>query len=489
MTIHVLSVGFPIPGEAIESVSLNSGRSLLDADIIVFAPNLEPYSVQEYYRGKPSLTENDSAQLPLDLDHWRSEIAIAVEAGKTVFVFMLESQDVYVFTGEKKYAGTGRYSRTTSIVTQLDPYTSVPLSNFAEHIVRKKGDRIAPTRHLGVLATYWQEFGPFSSYQIYLNKPIGAPALVTQTGDRMIGGIIRTKSLKGTLVLLPPPHFPEIVKNRTKQIEKQRRAKESAPSAADSGQNQRLAYKKQAELSVGKQFLSFIIEIDKALRERSETTPTPEWAKRDDYILQEELALRSQMSALETRIVELRGEQNTIESAAIQAATLRGLLFETGKSLETAIIHALQLMGYNAQPFKDNESEFDVLFEDPDGSRYIGEVEGKNDKAVNIDKLAQLERNIQEDFEKRESNEFAKPVLFGNAFRLLSPEERGGYFTLKCLTGAKRAGAALVRTPDLFTIAKYLKENEDSHFGALCRKAIRETVGMIVEFPHPPNRS
>jgi hypothetical protein len=479
---YVLSVGFHIPGDEIETVDFKSDRSLLDADIIVFAPNLESYSIDEYFRGKVTLTEDDSAHLNRDIAHWKGEIKIALEAGKTVFLFMLESQDVYVYTGDKQYSGTGRNTRTTSMVTSLDPYSSVPIAGL-QHIVRKRGDRIATTNDLGVLSTYWQAFSQFSMYQVYLDKPVGTPALVTQTGNRMIGGIVRTKEL-GTLVLLPPPDFSRLIKDRAKQIEERDNA--SAAPTVSNAKAQKADYTRKAHTSIGKQFMGFIVEIDKTLREHPDTTPTPEWATGTDYVLQGEMTLRAQIEGLEARIVELQDEKNDIQSRATQAANLRGLLFETGKPLEAAIIEALQIMGFSAQRFKDHESEFDILFTDPEGARYIGEAEGKNDKAVNIDKLAQLERNIQEDFEKRESNEYAKPVLFGNAFRLLSPEKRGDYFTPKCLTGARRVGAALVRTPDLFTVVKYLKENENLSFQALCRRAIRDTAGTIVGFPKLP---
>jgi hypothetical protein len=113
-------------------------------------------------------------------------------------------------------------------------------------------------------------------------------------------------------------------------------------------------------------------------------------------------------------------------------------------------------------------------------------VEGKNDKAVNIDKLAQLERSIQEDFKKRDDNVYAHGVLFGNAFRLVVPTERGEFFTEKCNTGARRSGVALVKTPDLFAIAKYLKENPDSAFAEACRNSIKRTNGETVTFPAPP---
>ena len=52
MQKHVISVGFDIPGEVNECVDFTSDSSLLDADIVVFSPNLEGYTVFETIRDR-----------------------------------------------------------------------------------------------------------------------------------------------------------------------------------------------------------------------------------------------------------------------------------------------------------------------------------------------------------------------------------------------------------------------------------------------------
>lgn len=155
-------------------------------------------------------------------------------------------------------------------------------------------------------------------------------------------------------------------------------------------------------------------------------------------------------------------------------------------SFESAVLEALRIFEFRAENYKDPESEVDVLFVDPDGEQLLGEAEGKNDKAVNIDKLDQLNRNVQEEFAKRSDTKYSKGVLFGNAFRLTPLTERGEYFTDKCKAGAARLGFALVRTPDLFPVAKYLKENRDPDFARKCRAEILNTSGKVVVFPPIP---
>jgi hypothetical protein len=125
------------------------------------------------------------------------------------------------------------------------------------------------------------------------------------------------------------------------------------------------------------------------------------------------------------------------------------------------------------------------VFVSPEG-RFIGEVEGKDNRSINIDKFSQLERNLNEDFARDGVDQFAKGVLFGNAYRLRSVDARADPFTEKCRTAAKRLGVALVHTPDLFEPCRCLKNNSDIDYARECRETIFRTVGDIVVFPAPP---
>jgi len=141
-------------------------------------------------------------------------------------------------------------------------------------------------------------------------------------------------------------------------------------------------------------------------------------------------------------------------------------------------------MEFTVSHFEDSDSEFDVVFESKEG-RLIGEAEGKDNKAVNIDKLRQLEMNMHEDFAREDIEQMAKGALIGNAYRLSEPKERGDFFTTKCLTAASRSGTALISTVDLFYVAKYLSEKGDKTFSRKCRQAIIKTTGVI-KFPDIP---
>ena len=235
----------------------------------------------------------------------------------------------------------------------------------------------------------------------------------------------------------------------------------------------------------GKQLVGCLIDLHTVLIEEREETPPPQWVMEPSYNIREEVALADDIEEVDRNLQTLVEKKNSLTARKKTAGGMRRLLYEKGKPLENAILEVLRLMGFSAKPFQDAESEFDVVFASPKG-RFLGEAEGKDNKAINIDKHSQLERNINEDFERDGVKEYAHGVLFGNAYRATPVKDRHDFFTDKCVSAAKRMGTALVRTPDLFEVGRYLESSRDEVFAALCRMAIIDTRGGIVHFPTIP---
>jgi outer membrane murein-binding lipoprotein Lpp len=201
-----------------------------------------------------------------------------------------------------------------------------------------------------------------------------------------------------------------------------------------------------------------------------------------EYRLPQEYVLEAEINELSSQLQDLTSKQERLTDQLGDAGQLRALLYGTGKELERAVQRALVTLGFNAVPFVSDNSEFDVVFESDEG-RFIGEVEGRDTSAVNVAKISQLRRNVDEHFQRDEVDRPAIGVLFGNGFRLEEPETRAEAFTTKVISSAETLGIALVRTKDLFTAAKAALETPDEDFCRECRRAIADSVGEIVEFP------
>jgi len=425
----ILSIECEIPGGLSEFVGIDSGISLLDWDIVLFRPVISSLIGDSYstYMGKTSLSDYHSFQLVERSEHWRREIYDALQAGKTIVVFLTELKEVYIDTGQRQHSGTGRNRQTTRLVTEYDNYRSLP---FDVKPTNSQGSAMRLVQGAEVLSSYWSEFAKDSTYHVRLEGEVTKPLVVTKTGGKTVGALVRAQDAPGALLLLPYI-----------ELDSEEFYDETEEEWTEEG------------LQYGHRLLSAIIETDKALRESKNLTPTPEWAKNADYDLPEEAKFREKLLRVDKKLNELQRERQTLHEQMISAGRLRGLLYEKGDPLEEAILQSLILMGFDAKHYRDSESEFDVVFESQEG-RFIGEAEGKDNKPVAIEKLRQLEMNIHEDLEKDEVAEPAKGVLFGNAFRLSPIKERGDFFTDKCLKAAKRSHTALVRTPDLFVIAQ-----------------------------------
>lgn len=463
MSKNILSVGFEIPGASGEYVPYKSDRSLLDADIIIFQPDISHFFTSESYQGLPSFSENTSFEMRRAADHWRSELQAALREGKTIVIFLSRFEKFFLDSGQRTYSGTGRNQKVTRLVGESNNYAFLPvplgdISPARGEVIKKVGD-------LGFLGPYWSEFAANSHYELYFNGKVTQPLLTAGAKDRVVGALVRMKNSPGSVVLLPclDTDREEFIRYDSKK--------------------ETTFWTKEAR-AFGKRLVSAMVGFDCHLRNESAATPEPEWVGAADYKLSTEDRELQEIACCETEIRGLETRRNEAVNRLESERSFKALLYETGKPLENAIRDALRFLGFKAEAYKDSASEFDVIFSSNEG-RMLGEAEGKDNKAINIDKFSQLERNLHEDFARESVSEMAKGVLFGNAFRFLPPQERAEFFTTKCISAAKRIGAALVRTPDLFAVIQSLKGKWDGDYAEQCRRAILTTQGEVVTFPTP----
>lgn len=433
------------------------------------------YPYADYYQGKPSLNDGSSFELKECCEHWRREIKQAVEIGKTVIVYLTRLQEVYVDTGQRTYSGTGRNRQTTRHVVLYNNYQAIP-ANLSPVATTGSSMKLAG-KGAEILAPYWAEFADYSEYRVLLTAPNIPTCITTRTGERSVGALFRSKASSGTLLLLPDIDFYD------DRFVEEEEDKQQGEGGEEKDEQDDQTWTQAAHEFAGR-FVASIVALDRALRTSSEVTPEPPWASDPQYVLGPEVTLRMQLLEAERNVEQAQKKKETILESLTSAGRFRALLFEKGKPLERIIIDALCLIGFKAAPFTESDSEFDVVFECAEG-RLIGEAEGKDNRAINIDKLRQLSMNIHEDLQRDEVSTPAKPVLFGNAFRLQPVQERADPFTEKCYSAAAISSTALVFTPDLFAVVKYLTEQPDSDFAGMCRLALLNSTGRVV-FPTIP---
>ncbi len=462
--MNLISVGFDWPGNCVPYADYTSDRSLLDADLIFFVPDLSPVirhdnmtSTLDDYQGKRRLGASASQMLLKATNHWKRELSAACKAGKTIVIFLSGYWDLYYDTGQVTFSGTGRNARKTLHVDLISSFDAIPFP--IGNVIAASGSEVVTTSDGTILKPYWSRFG--GEYELYLSGARVEPMLTTKAGERIVGGLIANP---GSVLLLPLPAIDH-----------------EALGSFDKSDNWKWNKKSEA---VGQELLGHFVELAKALSAKARVTPPPEWSWAPALRLEAERKAMQDLAAIDAEIQTMLRAKQTAVKDRDEAALLRRLLFETGKPLESAILRALRIIGFSADGHDDGLLEFDAVFE-ADGHRFLGEAEGKVAKAVNVEKLSQLLRNIQDDFARDEVTVPAKGVLFGNAYRLTELKDRGDFFTEKCRISAK-GRACLVSTPDLFFAARYVSESKDLDFARRCREAIYTADGEIVVFPPVP---
>ena len=434
MEKKIITIGYEIPGHSDRHFAFSSNQSILDADIVVFEPDFTDYAVERRYESKLLYNRESSIQLQEDSQRWRKELLTALEAGKTVFVFFKEFEEIYIRNEHYQERKYNNYQ-----------FFPIPLPT----IVPRQGEEIVFSKH-SVFSSIWDIFGGYFRYESYLDGAVETPLFTTNTAEKVVGALFKVGN--GNLVLLPVLDY-------------------------DEGE--------LIETEFGDKLIKAFEKIDKALRNDDTRTPPPDWAEDEDFQLAREQTMREEVERKFETISKLKSERRELLKKINKESELRGLLFETGKALEKAVIYALEILGYEAKNYNDGNLELDQIITSLDGDRFIGETEGKDKSAVGADKIRQLITNTMEDFDRDEIEKRAVGILFGNGFRLTNPSERQEQFTDKCLELAKHQ-CALVKTTDLFQVVKYVRESGDDDFVKRCRDAIKNGVGKIVEFPPIP---
>jgi hypothetical protein len=467
---EIKGIGFTIPSENDDYLKIDSNSSLSETDIAIFCPNLNTtgYSCcnndgyngkHEEYQGKKLYNKESSAKILEHIKHWNKELLNFVEKGGTLFVILCEKQDFFVYTGTKDISGTGRNQKTTNHVSPLTNFDYLPFPKIEYHSASGKNIFTDSPIYKNLV----NQFEDFFSFETYLiSDKITIPSFTTKKKDRILGATLKLK--EGNLIYLP---------NLSLDI----------PAYTD--------YKEETDEDIwtkeaivkGKILIQSIIEIEKVLLQKNQKSPKPNWIYEKQYELLESNNTKKIIEKNKAEIIKRQKENENLNLVLEEQESLKDLLFETGKPLEDAVIFALRILGYSAENFDDGELELDQIINSPEGNRYIGECEGKENKDIDVSKFRQLLDGLNADFEKETVEEKAFGILFGNPQRLIELNKRNLDFTNKCKIGAKRENIGLINTPDLFKVSRYVKESNDLEFAKLCRLEIHKQLGNVIIFP------
>ena len=385
----IVTINCEIPGSLSESIGFQSKASLWDWDIILFRPSItDSMSWEEqYYQGKPLLNENRSFQLKDAANHWSRELAEAYRAGKTIFIQLCPLREIYVDSGKREYSGSGKSRQTTQIVDLFNNYKTLPVDI---KVTAAEGRAMQLTKEGDFLVEYWKEFGHLSTYKVLLPEDLGIPLCVTRTGSKPVGALLENPEAGGHIILLPYLELMEedfyeelgvaTILTEEDEVDEEDESGLDALEESDvlDEEDEEIVWTEKGRV-FGHKLISSLCAIDDALKGGIKSTPIPDWATDDTYVLPKEAELQQELLKVEVAQGELAAKNEEIAVSIYEERSLRRLLYENGHLLEKAVLKALQLLGFHAEQYRDSKSEFDVVFQCPEG-RFLGEVEGKDDK-------------------------------------------------------------------------------------------------------------
>lgn len=367
-TIYAIGVELP-DQEGFNVYDVKSDLSLLDADIILFRPTLEDFRADGHYHGRPLLSQHGSFEVAEKISHWAIQLRTAVDSGKTVVILLPEKNEFYRYTGEVRTSGSGRSQQRNNIVALVNNYQLIPWSLGDRVFGTGQGMQLAQKAE--ILARYWKAFANQSVYHVHFSAT-ATPLVVTKSAGKTVGVIAKN------LLLLP-----ELCWDASTFVNK---AGTEWSKAAHT-----------FALSLRNELLG----IDAALKSGIQATPEPPWAQSSIYRLSVEDAIEAKISSLTSRIEATLKQREQHRTELKKSAAMRALLYEKGPALEAAVREALTALGFKTGTFKNGDSEFDAVFECDEG-RFLGEVEGRDNKPIAVEKYSQLERNINEDLQREE---------------------------------------------------------------------------------------
>lgn len=238
-------------------------------------------------------------------------------------------------------------------------------------------------------------------------------------------------------------------------------------------------------------FIGILIQLYKSLHNGDTYESEPEWISANDvYKTNEEIGYENNIRDNEVKIVEIDQENKKLKNKCLELGQLRYLLFANDKPLEDAVNLALQILGAESSEYNNPEHnlQIDNLIH-YDGLTLIGEDKGHKGYANNDD-INQLigHPGAYYEAECQSSDDVPKAVLFINTERKadLSTRDKTKCCSEKTIKLSKAHKIPIVWTPDLFFIAKYVKDSKNNEFAKQCMDVIINSKGGVVDFPEIP---
>jgi hypothetical protein len=433
--INIVTVDYYLDDKKIVNIGINGYETLLDADVVIFDPSMVErlWENEVKYNGANVglIYSPLSDQIRQVFNSRKNEVETLLENGKIIISIL---HPISGFKGE--IGDKGKFD----VITNYD-YLPLPQDYFLERLKSGSSNQNNSLKHhpkgKTIFSQFFYAFRDEIEYSAYFDFDASENSeyFILNKANRPIATF--QKYSNGLIILLPP-----------------------------------LNYNKD-----DKKFIGVIRQCAERFLFERHRTPPPTWTNL--FILNGETEFEEKLDSLINEIDTLQEEKNNLEKEKLEISQYKDLLFEQGIELEHLVLKSFSLFGFNAENRKQDDLEHDVVFESEEG-RGIAEIEGKDNDAIHISKLDQLNRAVDEDFELTET--YPQGLLIGNHYRLTNPKDRKEAFTEKVHIVATKKSFGLLTTLEIYKAVDYLLQNpNDESFKKKCREKILTISGTEIK--------
>lgn len=360
-----------------EEEEFSSAISLLDYDAVVvdvgFIIGNSYGKDTETYQNKCLLSNYASSQIVEDYAAIKEQIIELLKHGRNIFLLMGQNDNCCIYTGQKKYNGTGKNAQQINYVREFDTYSFLPVSIKVTHVYGENIDICCNPPYRDFL----KQTSKSSQYASYFSAKESFSVLATIKGtEKVVSAVIPYE--KGKIVCLPHPYYED---DYTKS-----------------------EYWKE----YGKKYIESLLDLITRLHCSEEKYLFPEWAEKI-HILNEKKEL-AKKNRIEERIQALNKQLEAQMRLIDEIQKYKILLTSNGGLLEDITKIVLVELGFTILQTEKGRSDIIAKYGD---MGIVAEIKGVSKSAAEKH-AAQLEKWASQYIE--DNGSIPKALLIVNGF-------------------------------------------------------------------------
>lgn len=428
--------------DGFEEISILSSISLLDYDAIVidtaFLANHYKESYTSPYQNRRLLAEDESRKIIDDFVRVKEQIIELLRRGGNVFLLMGDNENCYIYTGEKRYSGTGKNARQTDIVKEYNTYSFLPVKINATHVHGEMIEYCCNTPY----KTFFKKTGECACYAAYFTLENNPQVLAKIKGSqKVVSAVIEYEG--GKIICLPHPYYED-------------------------GYTDSANWQKH-----GKIYLDSLFELNGALCCPDDAFAVPQWTDQLK-ILDEEISLKRK-EEIKRKIKDLENQLESQNNYISDLQKHKGLLTLSGTPLEIIVQETLSDIGFSLLSVEQGRSDLIAKY----GDIYaVAEIKGVSKSAAEKH-AAQLEKWASQFIEERDC--VPKPILIVNGFCDLPLWDRPeSVFPNQMVKYSTSRNHVLLSTLQLLCLWIDIKSNPDARDSLVT--GLLSTVGVYCHY-------